>query len=291
MTSPLPDLDSLWDHARPADTEARFGELLPLVESGNDRSLLIELLTQLARAQGLQGRFDAAHATLDRAETLLADATPADAMPRPRARYLLERGRVFNSAGQPGCAMPLFEQALDLASRYGLDFYAVDAAHMLGIAAPTPRQQVDWNQRAIALAEASADPKARGWLASLYNNLGWTRFDSGDYAQSLELFRKAVPLREQAGEPGPLRIARYSVAKALRHLGRLDEALAELRAIEPGEPDGYIQEELGECLLALDRAAEAAPHFRRACQLLAKDDWLATHHPQRLQRIKKLSGT
>jgi hypothetical protein len=34
------------------------------------------------------------------------------------------------------------------------DFYAIDAAHMLAIAAPA-EQQLEWNLRALALAEQS----------------------------------------------------------------------------------------------------------------------------------------
>jgi hypothetical protein len=34
-------------------------------------------------------------------------------MDRRRVRYLLERGRVFNSSDQPGKALPLFKEACE----------------------------------------------------------------------------------------------------------------------------------------------------------------------------------
>jgi Tfp pilus assembly protein PilF len=33
-------------------------------------------------------------------------------------------------------------------------------------------------------------------LAALYNNIGWTLHERGEYDRALELFEKAVPLRE-----------------------------------------------------------------------------------------------
>ena len=92
MTTELSDFDSLWDYGRPAETEARFRELLPAAD--DSPALGAELLTQIARAQGLQGRFAEAHATLDDLEPNLS-RLPL----RPRIRYLLELGRVYNSSG------------------------------------------------------------------------------------------------------------------------------------------------------------------------------------------------
>ena len=130
MTETLADFDALWDYDRPAETENRFRQLLPA--HGDNPALRAELLTQIARAQGLLQRFADAHATLDAIEHQL-DSLPL----RPRARYLLERGRVFNSAGDPARARPFFEEAFVLAAPdpQGV-FYAVDAAHMLAIVSP-----------------------------------------------------------------------------------------------------------------------------------------------------------
>jgi hypothetical protein len=55
-----------------------------------------------------------------------------------------------------------------------------------------------------------------------------------------------------------------------------------------GESDGYIFEEIGECLLALNRAEEARPYFSKAYEILAGDAWLPEREPDRLARLKEL---
>src|SRR6185503_17006841 len=87
----LPDFDALWNYGDPAATEAQFQALLPA--AGAAPAYHAALLTQIARAQGLQRQFDAAHETLDAAERLIASN-----MTSARIRLLLERGRVYNSA-------------------------------------------------------------------------------------------------------------------------------------------------------------------------------------------------
>jgi tetratricopeptide (TPR) repeat protein len=282
-----PDFDVLWDYDDPAATERRFRELLPRAEQGADRSWHAQLLTQIARALGLQREFAEAHATLDRAQALLApDLSTA------RIRYLLERGRVFNSSGQPEQAAPLFQEAADLAQREQQDFYAVDALHMLAIVAP-PAEQLEWNLRALALAEHSAQPRGRSWLGSLYNNIGWTHHEAGRYQQALEMFQMALYERQAAGRAGQIRIARWSVARAQRSLGQLEvalatqrELLAELEAAEA--KDGYVLEELAESLLALGQPGAAQPYFALAYAELSQDPWLAEQEPARIERLLSL---
>ena len=87
----LPDFDSLWDYDRPRESERRFRELLPLAESAGDPSYHLQLLTQVARALGLQRRFDEAHRLLDLVEQRLEQR-----LATARVRYLLERGRALD---------------------------------------------------------------------------------------------------------------------------------------------------------------------------------------------------
>jgi len=56
-------LDHLWDFGDPAGTESRFHEHLAQLEPGSIAAA--ELTTQIARAMGLQGRFDEADSLLD----------------------------------------------------------------------------------------------------------------------------------------------------------------------------------------------------------------------------------
>jgi tetratricopeptide (TPR) repeat protein len=147
------DFDSLWDYSDPQHTETKFREILPQVPEANPAYL--ELLTQIARAQGLQQKFDRAHQTLDQVEQRLGKYAS-----RAKVRYFLERGRALNSSGQADEAGPFFQQALDMATELSEDGYAVDAIHMLAIVAD-PASSLDLNLRAIQLAESSSQSKAR----------------------------------------------------------------------------------------------------------------------------------
>lgn len=285
LSQNLPNFDSLWDYAQPDHTETRFREIL--LQIPEDDPALLELLTQIARAQGLQRKFEKAHQTLDQVRRRLGGVAS-----RPQIRYLLERGRVFNSSGDPMQSRPFFEQALDLATQLNEDFYAVDALHMLAIVA-APNDRLALNLQAIQRAESSPDEKARNWLGSLYNNAGWSYHDMGEFASALEAFEKAESCRRSRGSVKEIRVAVWCVARALRSLGRVDEALSRQMALKAelesaGESDGFVFEEIAECLLALKRLEEARPYFARAHELLAKDAFLMEHETDRLGRIRKL---
>ena len=282
----LPDFDSLWDHGRPDATERAFRALLPSAPR-SDASYRLELLTQIARAEGLQQRFADAHRTLDGVAVELTEA-----LPRVHVRYLLERGRVLNSSGNPEVAAPLFLEAWERGRSTGEDALAVDAAHMLGIVT-SGDDQLAWNERAIDLAAASPDHHANAWLGSLLNNIGWTYHDAGRFEDALTVFQRAVEVRTTDGAAGTLIIARWCVARTLRSLERFEDALALQRALledlaQTGARDGYVHEELAENLLALGRGDEARPHCATAHLLLAGDPRLAANEPARLDRLRLL---
>lgn len=286
----MADFDALWSYNDPSGTEQKFRAGLNEIKSTGDLALELELLTQIARTQGLQRRFDDAHATLDDVERRMR---PTDHL--VRTRYLLERGRVFNSSKQRERAIPMFTDAMNLAVANTLDFYAIDAIHMLGIAEPDAEKQLAWNFKAMQLAEASTDERARGWLGSLYNNIGWTYYEQQRYDEALEIFKKCVTFFEDTKRPDRLRIAQYSVGKTFRALGQLDRALViqmELHgdAKQRNEPDGFVCEEIGECLLAQGKADNAKPYFAQAYELLSKDEWLKRDEPKRLERLRELGG-
>jgi tetratricopeptide (TPR) repeat protein len=290
MPANLPDLDALWNYDDPAATEQKFRDLLPEAEQSDDGCYHLQLMTQLARTLGLQRKFEEAHQVLDSIEPQFPDAEPV-----VKVRYLLERGRVLNSSGKPDMALPLFTQAWETARSAGEDFHAVDAAHMIAIVEPDPTQQLEWNHRALALAVQTSDERAKKWPASLYNNIGWTYHDSGDYAQALEHFEQALEWRRRQGNTSQILIAEWCIARALRSLGRLDEALAKQQDLlrqheQAGIRDGYVLEELAECLYALNRQDEAKPYFAQAYAELSQDALLVSNESARLERLKALSA-
>lgn len=281
----LQAFDALWDYGDPAGTETRLREQEPALRQPEDRDVRVQWLTQVARARGLQGALDDAHALLDEAESLL---TPACVV--GRVRCLLERGRAFNSAGgRRDEALAAFTQALEAATAAGAEFHAVDAAHMLGIV-EEGEKALAWNHRAIALAEAARSEKARGWLGSLYNNTGWTHHDRGEHDQALAWFLKALAFRKERGQAKQVLIARWTVGRCLRSLGRYQEALALQRALleeyeQAGHRDGFVYEEIGEILWAQGNKREARSWLRGAHELLSQVGWVARGEPKRLASL------
>ena len=288
--SELQDFDQKWDYGRPDSTEFGFRALLPQARAAGDTNYLAQLLTQIARAEGLQKKFATAHRTLDEADSLLAGGGPELAI--ARVRSALERGRVFNSSGEPVLSRPLFLAAWEQANAAGAEFHAIDAAHMLAIIEPSA-ESLSWNQKAIAAAERVKSEPARNWLGSLYNNVGWTYHDQGRYPEALDMFEKALRFREEKQQEPQIRIAKWSVARCHRSLGRVDEALAEQRALAAefariGEEDGYVYEEIAECLWLKGEKDAARPTFAKAYALLVKDPWLPDREPERIARLKAL---
>ncbi|MDM5114145.1 tetratricopeptide repeat protein [Aeromonas salmonicida] len=283
-----PDFMAQWNYQDPAASALRFHALLPEARTAANLQLELELLTQIARTYSLQRQFAEAHQLLDEIEPRLTDATP-----RARLRALLERGRTFNSAGDKATARTLFEQAWQLGLKSKELYLAIDAAHMIAIAAPL-EEQSRWHQLAMELAERSQDEKVRGWLASLYNNQGWTLFELGRFDEARVFQQKCLAWHEQHNNTAKAFIARWSLARLTRAQGRHEQALAELKQLqeemaEAGEPeDGYLFEELGENALVLDDPA-AAEYFSRAWFLLSQDRWFKANEAERLARLKHLA--
>jgi tetratricopeptide (TPR) repeat protein len=283
-------LDALWVYDAPAISEARFRAELAKHSTLSREAR--ETTTQVARALGLQRKFAAADAALD---TLASDLDKAPA--RIRVRYLLERGRIRNSSGNPAAAVPLFKDAAYAALKdtlSGADFYRVDALHMLGIATP-PDERLDWNLRALAAADASIDVRARDWRGSLLNNIGWIYHDRGDYATALDYWQKGLAAREAAGDERRARIAKWTVARGLRSLNRLDEAEKIQHALvveneTAGTPDGFVYEELAEIALARNDGATAKTWAAKAYNSLKNDVSLAANEKTRLARLAEIGG-
>jgi tetratricopeptide (TPR) repeat protein len=283
-------LDQLWEFDAPAVSESRFRAELTKHPAGSREAR--ETATQIARSLGLQRKFSEADTVLDTLSSSV-DQPPA----RIRVRYFLERGRVLNSSNKETEAVSLFKQALNAAANDalpGADFYRVDALHMLGIASP-PNEQLTWNLEALAAADASSDERARGWRASLLNNIGWTYHGRRDYAAALDYWQKALAARETSGDKKKTQIAKWTVARGLRSLNRLDEAEKIQRNLvaeteRAGAPDGFIYEELAEIALARNDPKGAKEWAAKAYRYLKADPWLAANEKARLDRLARVGG-
>ncbi len=281
--STIPAILDIWDFSNPEKSEQIFRDWIAKVPDSD--SYQLELKTQVARTFSLRGKFDEAHAILDGIEP------QKSVSPSVEVRYCLERGRTFNSANRQSEALPLFNQAWQIATEAKLDYLAVDAAHMLAIAEPDYEKQVEWNKRGLDYIEQSNQEDAKKWYGAIYNNLGWTYHDMGDYDNALAIFEKSLAWRESQGNLKTTRIAKYTLARTLRSLERFEEALAMQETLladyqSTGDEDGFVSEEIGENLLALNRAEEAKTHFQEAYRLLKAISWV---EKDRLERIRQLS--
>jgi tetratricopeptide (TPR) repeat protein len=278
-------LRPLWDFDDLDGSQARIEAQLD-DESSDERRA--EVLTQLARVEGLRGDFAAGDALIDEAVTLVGDSEVA------LARVDLERGRLRRSSGDREAALPLFESAFSRALAAGQNFIAADAAHMAALAAPDREGFVRWTERGIELAEQRDG--ASHWLGSLLNNLGWEYYEAGDLEPALDAFERALRARERdpVNEAAALEIARYAVGKTLRALGRAPEALPLLeQAVEwstrHGEPDGWFHEELAEDYAAVGRLDDARDQASLAIPLLEATDPSFAENPERRARLAALA--
>jgi tetratricopeptide (TPR) repeat protein len=286
----LPDFDKLWNYNKPAETEAVFRGLVPAAKASGNLDYYLQLLTQVARTQSLQRKFDEAHAILDEVKPQLNETTK-----KAEVRYHLERGRSFRSSGKADQALPHFNKAFDVAEQAKLESLAVDAVHMIALVEQDPEKQLEWNFKAVTMAKRSVEPRARGWLASLYNNIGWTYHDTNRFEDALKYFESALELRVEAGEVSNIRMAKWCVARALRSLRNNERAMKIQLALvteteAAGEPDGYVYEELAHLFELKGDLSSARSHATKAYALLLEKKALEVSDP-RMIHLKRLAET
>ncbi len=224
-------LDALWNFDDPVSSEAALRRVAELVTDPVEHA---ELQTQVARALGLQGRFDEAERLLARVPKL---------HPVVVTRIELERGRLLNSDGDPDAALPHFLRAIAAARKAGDDFLLLDALHMAAIVDVEHAER--WFQEAIRELADIRDPRTQRWTVALCTNYGWHLHDAGRFAEALDAFRAAVTASLRLGTAEQLFVARWAEARCLRSLGRRAEALVIQQALHLERPDDeYVAEEL-----------------------------------------------
>jgi tetratricopeptide (TPR) repeat protein len=270
------DVAALWDFANPGLSEQRFRDALATAQ-GDD---VLILQTQIARTHGLRRDLPRARALLKSLEPQLAGAGP-----EARARHALEWGRNHISAvTQPAERTPenletarsAYLQALAVARQAGLDGLAIDAVHMMAFVDDAPAQQQRWNEQALQMVLASTQPAGRQWEASIRNNLAMSLHTQGRHAEALPHYERALALREAAqASPRQQYVARWLVARGLRLVGRLDEALAQQTRLEGqmhivGDPDPFVLEELERIHRARGDEARAVGYAQRLAEARRK---------------------
>jgi tetratricopeptide (TPR) repeat protein len=284
QTDTLPNFDKLWNFGDPAATELKFREILPQAVASGDPSYHLQLMTQIARTYSLRGNFAEAHKLLDEIEMQLAPN-----LQLARVRYLLERGRSYNSAGAPERALPLFTEAYELGSAINEMRFAIDAVHMIAIAEGDAKKQIEWNLKGIELARSN--PAQQGWLNALYNNIGESYLKIADYTNAYTYFQQLADLQKQRSGEADMYTLK-DVARSLRLGGKPQEAFEIMQPIQLKleQDDGWIREEIAEDLYALGKQSEAKPHFVKAYELLSVDDYCLKYEQEKLKHLKVMAG-
>lgn len=301
----LKNFDELWGIlGDPALVEKKLKEMLDQAEFSQDKSIYLQMLSQIALTQALQKKFEDACYTLDSAQKLLLPEYQL-----AQARIFLERARLLQQEVLFGDkkkeqlldAKSYLEKAFNLCKKEGFDFFAIDAAHMIAIIAENIDEKIAWNERAISLALNTHNSKAASWLGSLYNNLGRNYEEKKQYDEALLAFKKALEHREQEGYKPNIRIARWSVANMLRLINHLDEALVIQLALAREYDDmarsgsidmplemfkltqGWIYEEIALTYHALTKKFAQLAYIN-----LSNNEMFCTTSPERLTKLKHL---
>jgi tetratricopeptide (TPR) repeat protein len=231
----------LWNFSDPEASAKAFSDQAAVEKNP---VVLAILKTQIARANGLLGRFDEGQKLIS--EVLDSAEATNHAV---SAWASIERGRLLRSSGaDPEIARKDFEQAAARAAEANLGGLEIDALHMIALTLE-PKQAVIVTLGAIAKAKASTDELARNWVASLLNNLGMAYTDLGDWDSARTAFEAALEERLKSGNQETIFIAKYMIGWAMRNQGQTAQALAwmtELKSeiVAAGKSDEYVDAEL-----------------------------------------------
>lgn len=277
----------------PAEIEKNLKKLLPEAKS-KDKSIYLQILSQIALAQAMQKKFILAHKTLDTAEKLLTSKYFI-----ARARILLERGRVFMQAQKFKLALPYFMKSYQLSKKHKLDYHTSNAAHMIAFVVPDVKEKIKWNKKSITINNKSKDQKVRDWNMVDYNNLGNNYIEAKKFKQGIVAYNKTVKLAKQKNLEVFVLGGKWGIARCLRSLKEIDKAhtiqnelLEKYKSLHkkgmlPIESlrvtRGQVYEELAEIYLE-----KMKKYADLAYQDLSQDSWMKKLQKERLHKIKRL---
>ncbi|MBL8065389.1 MAG: tetratricopeptide repeat protein [Chthonomonadaceae bacterium] len=243
------DVLPLWNFQNVAESKARFESAM----LGADNVDRLILWTQIARCRGLRSEWAQAQEILENEVKPFVESDPEVA-----ARYHLEFGRTLCSAAhkQDEVQSSDREQArrhylacFDICQANKLDYLAIDALHMMTCVDTDPNEQMAWNQKALDYMDSSDQVQAKIWEGSLTHNMGYALHLAERYDEAIAMFQRSLELRERAGKPIGVRIAKWMIARTLRVKGELNRAEEMQLGLEAeydadGDKDQYVFQEL-----------------------------------------------
>lgn len=202
----LAEADKLFAGNRYDDARKVYQQTAKEALAEGNNSLRTEALAQVARMHSILGDYVKGRQWLEDARQIATDAEPMG-----WSRYLGVRGRFeWQDEKDKPKATATFIEMYEYSKSHELHGRALDAAHMVAIVG-TPQEQVRWSLNAIEEAEKAGET---GWLGPLWNNLGWTYEERGEYANMLEALLKAREYHYKSGNEHTQLVADFGVARA-----------------------------------------------------------------------------
>ncbi len=257
-----------------ANATKAFKAVVTKAEQLGDTATWAESLSLAARGHLIQGDAKGGAPWLEKAKALLVREDGETNLPSAWATYLGVRGRFEWKGGDKPTATKTFVTMYDYCNKHKLFNKAVDAAHMVAITG-TNEQQLVWAKKGIAAAEAG---KLESWLGPLWNNLGVTRDERGEFKLALEAYTKARHYHWKGTSEIAKLAADWAVGKTHRRLGDQEKAGMWLRPVlawaerlhaeKPSKTTkewvGWACNEMGERALALGKKNDARGLLKRA---------------------------
>jgi len=236
LASILQEADELFSQREYEKARVQYEKAAGMAADTKDNSTLTEAEAQVARCYGIQGKHAEGRPWLAKAKEHAKDAEP-----RGWSRYLGVRGRFeWQDAKDNARAKSTFIEMYEYCKKHELFSRELDAAHMVAIVAP-PEEQVEWALKAVAAAEKGNET---GWLAVLWNNLGWTYEEAGSFDKMLDALVKARKYHYESGNDMSKMIADFGVGRAYwrnkdnaKAREWIDAAFARAKELHAAEPD------------------------------------------------------
>jgi tetratricopeptide (TPR) repeat protein len=306
-SSLLQKADSLFNERQQTEALQAYQEAAGKAQAEQDSSNLAEAYSQVARCYLSLDKKGEGRPWLAKAEDMASESKPLG-----WSRYLSVRGRFeWKDAAEEAksvspeapVAAATFKEMYQFCMDNDLFNRAIDAANMITLTG-TMDERVEWGRRGIEAAEKG---NVEGWLAPLWNNLGWTYNDLGRYKESLDALMKAREYHYKKGNDKSKLIADWSVGHAYRMNGQLDSAATWMQKVHewstrrydeesiPGNAEwvGFSFKELGEIALTNGDRKTALAHFTEAKKYFAEagmESWDAKGFEELGDRIEKLSS-
>ncbi|WP_285735830.1 AfsR/SARP family transcriptional regulator [Kitasatospora phosalacinea] len=252
----------LWLRRRPETF--RLNELVQhLALRDGDREALSYALADMAHVHFVTGRSLEGIELVDQCLPLVDD-------PERRRSLLANRGLLLSNLGRTEEAVTCLEEALALAVRAGDLRGEATTLSALGnlVEAEDPHRAIAHHRRSVEAGRLSGFGDA---VCAGLTNIGFAHLRLNDPATALHYFDRATASPEWVGAWHVVLENRRGRAEALRHLGRLEEALdlvhellRDTAVLEDAFATGRIEHTHGLVLRDLGRHAEARAAWRAA---------------------------